>query len=108
MRNPLPASASPSDALGLLRTHGKWPRRRTAEKRDEFASPHGRPHGSRQGIVAVHMRLVKGGLDVRFGPIADIAPTLLNDLVGNSQYAGRNAKPERFCCFEIDNEVEFG
>ena len=33
---------------------------------------------------------------------------LLDDLVGNSDYAGWNAKPKRFCSFEIDNELKFG
>jgi hypothetical protein len=59
----------------LLRVRSQRPRNRHASNKiDELAPPHGRPHGSGQGIVAVHMRLVKRMTDVRFGSLADKPP----------------------------------
>ncbi len=33
---------------------------------------------------------------------------LFDHLIGNRQNARWNAQAERFCCFEIDNQIKFG
>ena len=45
--------------------------------------------------------------DVRYGPIADIA-SLIDDFVGAGYQRRWHGEPERFCCFEVDRQLELG
>jgi hypothetical protein len=46
--------------------------------------------------------------DVRFVPIADIASSLFDHLVGGSEKQRRYCKVERFGGLDVDDQLEFG